>query len=406
MSRLRVALASQGVESGGLAGELFQQALHAGGAELAAHRAGRVLERLDAVEDEQGALADDGVGEQAAFVPRRERRLALHAEPFEGVGKEGVFGGLPVFLGALAVEAPGVNTIEGRKSRVEGGTTALRIWHSTIDARPSTQQPLEPVLDEHGLAHAAPRDEGDDGGVRLGEGEVEEGEFLLAADEFFFALAGGAGEWEFVEVGFGFSPHPSPLPIGWGEGVKGCAAEFFGNLGGEFAEDAVLGGFGKLRERIGLIRRLCRAQPIVSLPVAVFANDGKDRQLVTLLAILEEWELFFKNIFGFEGFLGEQHHGKSCVAHGRLNVVIPKRTDADSAVLPHIEQAVSLEDVQCPQQRRLPRWPFAPVAVADEDAGLSRVHGAACFPVTAFLDFEGLAGFFFEGTEADWQGTS
>jgi hypothetical protein len=123
---------------------LFQQALHAGGAELAAHRAGRVLERFDAVEDEQGAFAGDGVGEQTAFVPRRERRLALHAEPFEGVGKEGVFGSLPVFLGALAVEAPGVEA-----PRAE---PALAL------------EALEPVLDEHGFAHTTPRNERDNGG--------------------------------------------------------------------------------------------------------------------------------------------------------------------------------------------------------------------------------------------------
>ena len=123
---------------------MFQQALHAGRAELAAHRAGRVLERLDAVEDEQGAFAGDGDGEQAAFVPRREGRLASHAEPFEGVGEEGVFGGMPVFLGALAVEAPRIDALRTEPA-------------FALEA-------LEPVVEEHGLAHAAPCDEGNDGG--------------------------------------------------------------------------------------------------------------------------------------------------------------------------------------------------------------------------------------------------
>src|SRR5213083_266277 len=150
---------------------MFQQALHAGRPDLTAHRAGRVLERFDAVEDEQSAFAGDGFGEQAAFLPRRERRLALDAEPFEGMGEKNVFGGLPIFLGALAVEAPRIDA-----SRAEP-SFAL--------------ETLEPVLDEHRLADTAPRDERDDGGVRLGKGEIEEGEFLFATDEFFFARASG-----------------------------------------------------------------------------------------------------------------------------------------------------------------------------------------------------------------------
>jgi hypothetical protein len=71
------------------------------------------LERLDAVEDEQGAFAGNGIGEQAAFVPRRERRLALDTEPFKGVGQKAIFRGLSVFLGALAVETPSINASGG-----------------------------------------------------------------------------------------------------------------------------------------------------------------------------------------------------------------------------------------------------------------------------------------------------
>ena len=329
---------------------MFQQALHAGGAELAAHRAGRVLERLDAVEDEQGAFAGDGVGEQAAFVPRRERRLALHAEPFEGVGEEGVFGGLPVFLGALAVEAPRIDA-----PRAE---PALAL------------EALEPVLDEHGLAHAAPRDERDDGGVRLGEGEVEEGEFLFAADEFFLAQAGAAGERELVEVDVvGCRRLVRLRQLG-----KRDAAEFFGDVGGELAEDAVLCGFGELRERIGLIRCLSRPQPIVGFPVARFADDREHRQLVTLLALAEKRELRLEDVLGFERLRGKQHNRKSSAAHGLLDVVVPEGADADSAVLPDVEQVMLLKDTKMPEQQCLPLRAVAPVAVADENA-VSLVHG-------------------------------
>ena len=162
------------VESGGLAGELFQQALHVGSAELAAHRTGRVLERLNAVEDEQGAFEGDSVGEQAAFVPRRKLWLTLHAEPFEGVGKEDVFGGLPVFLDALAVEAPRIHTARA------GPALPL--------------EALEPLLDEHGLAHPTPRHERDEGGVRLDESEVKQGKFLFPPDQFFLPQTGTARE--------------------------------------------------------------------------------------------------------------------------------------------------------------------------------------------------------------------
>lgn len=159
---------------------MFQQALHAGRAKLTTHRAGWVLERLYAVENEQRAFAGDGVGEQTAFVPRRERRLAWHAEPFEGMGEKGVFGGLAVFLDALAIETPRIDT-----PRVKPALTL---------------KTLEPVLDEHGLAHAAPGDEGNDGGVRLGEREIKKSEFLFATNELFLTHASGMSQREFIEV--------------------------------------------------------------------------------------------------------------------------------------------------------------------------------------------------------------
>ena len=202
----------------GFSGELFQQALYPGGSELAAHRAGRVLERLNAVDDEQGAFAGDSVREQAAFVPRRKRRLKLHAEPGEGVGEEGVFGGLAVFLGALAIEAP------------------------RLDA-PCAEPVLllevpQPMLDEHTLANASPRHERDNGGVRLGEGKVEEREFLFAANEFFFAQAGTAREREFVEVvaNVALAMRNSE----WGKFGKGASAKFHRNFSCKLAKNMLL----------------------------------------------------------------------------------------------------------------------------------------------------------------------
>ena len=56
------------------------------------------------------------------------------------------------------------------------------------------------MLDEHRLAHTAPGDERDDRRVRLCEDEVEQREFLLAANQFFRAEAGAASERELVEV--------------------------------------------------------------------------------------------------------------------------------------------------------------------------------------------------------------
>jgi len=41
--------------------------------------------------------------------------------------------------------------------------------------------------------------------VWLCEGEVEQGKFLLAADEFFLSLASAMSQGKFVEVGFAFT---------------------------------------------------------------------------------------------------------------------------------------------------------------------------------------------------------
>ena len=56
------------------------------------------IERLNAVEDQKCWLFSYSFRKEAAFVPRRKRWLALHAEPFERLNKKGIFGSLPVSL--------------------------------------------------------------------------------------------------------------------------------------------------------------------------------------------------------------------------------------------------------------------------------------------------------------------
>jgi len=62
------------------AGERPQERLHAGGTQLAALRPGRMLERLEAVEHEQGAVPGDGPGQEPALVPGRKHGIVLDPE--------------------------------------------------------------------------------------------------------------------------------------------------------------------------------------------------------------------------------------------------------------------------------------------------------------------------------------
>jgi hypothetical protein len=66
----------------------------------------RELDGLEPVEDEQGALAADVLGEAFAAGPGIEGRVG-HAEPdAQGVIEEGLGGGLTVLRCALGIEGP------------------------------------------------------------------------------------------------------------------------------------------------------------------------------------------------------------------------------------------------------------------------------------------------------------
>ena len=78
---------------------------------------------------------------------------------------------------------------------------------------------------------------------------------------------------------------------------KSDVAECFGDLGGELAKDAILRRFGELRERIGLIRRLSRPQPIVSFPITRLADDREDGQFVLLLEVSQAGEFLGEDVF-------------------------------------------------------------------------------------------------------------
>ena len=58
-------------------------------------------------------------------------------------------------------------------------------------------------------------------------------------------------------------------------------------LVGELVEDAVLRRLGEVRERLGVVRSLRGVQPVVGLPVALFADAREDGQLVASLPITE-----------------------------------------------------------------------------------------------------------------------
>ena len=51
----------------------------------------------------------------------------------------------------------------------------------------------------------------------------------------------------------------------------------------------------------------------MGLPIARFADDREDRQLVVLLALAEEWEFLLEDVLGFERFMGQQNNRESGV---------------------------------------------------------------------------------------------
>ena len=297
------------------------------------------------------------VGEQAAFVPRRERRLALHAKPFEGVGEEGVFGGLTVFLGALAVEAPRIDA-----PRAE---PALAL------------EALEPVLDEHGLAHAAPGDERDDGDVRLGEGEVEQRKFLFATNEFFFAQAGAAGEREFVEVGFGFGSRNVECGIrstDCGKLGKGTGAKFYRDFSSKLAESMVAICFRQRRKwnRRGLFTRfdLQRSQPEICFPIALLAQNRRDNQALLVVTALQFRQLMLENKRRLQELIGQQQHSEPCASHRCVDAGVPVVAELRFVIVPHVENVMLLKHGQLCQQAIFPIQSVSTMAIADEDARL------------------------------------
>ena len=119
------------------AGQRPQERLHAGGTQLAALRPGRMLERLEAVEDEQGSAPDDGPGQEPALVPGRELGIVLYLKPSQRVVEERIVRGLAVVARALAVEAPAIDP---------------------LCAAPTVGfEPIEPAIDEPRLPHPPPR---------------------------------------------------------------------------------------------------------------------------------------------------------------------------------------------------------------------------------------------------------
>ena len=147
-----------------------EQGRHGRVFELAAEAAaGRLLERLQTVQDQQRPLPGNQRGEFAALLPRVFRDLAGGIEPPEGGDEELVGTRTGLIAAALAVEAP--------------------VKHTT-DIRPL---PLcltrVPVEHQPGLPLAALPDEGHDvdfASSRIGSapGFVQQQQFLLAPHEF------------------------------------------------------------------------------------------------------------------------------------------------------------------------------------------------------------------------------
>ena len=114
----------------------------------------RILQRLDAVEDEQRAMPADEPGQPFAALPRAALGGVGIVEELERLLNEQVGRGLPRFAGPLAVERP----IE-----------------VAFDARPALgRHPLaDPVRHERRLADAAPGDQRVDVQSRIRPGRIE-----------------------------------------------------------------------------------------------------------------------------------------------------------------------------------------------------------------------------------------
>ena len=127
--------------------------LSAGCAQLPGHGAGRVLQGLHAVQDQQGAVGAEPIGERLALVGRVGGGGDRDTQSVDRRGEEVVLRRLPVIPGALAVEGPAVDL---------GGTApAARL------------DPVQPAFHQRRLARPAGGDQlhhrdpgaGDPGGV-------------------------------------------------------------------------------------------------------------------------------------------------------------------------------------------------------------------------------------------------
>ena len=144
----------------------------------------RVLQRLDAVEDEQGALLPHQIGEARAAVVERAGLGVGIAEEAEGVVDERLGGG-DLVLAPLAVERP--------------------VEHPRGPAPAVGRHAVQPAGDQRRLADASEGHQGEDVDGRVLPGGVEPGELRLAADEV------RAGDGEAAEVEDWGSGRPGPL---------------------------------------------------------------------------------------------------------------------------------------------------------------------------------------------------
>ena|GEM_PF-5392918 len=139
----------------------------------------RILQRLDAVKDQEGALTPDEGGEAGATVVDGASVGVGISEKAEGVIDERLGGGNAVFQ-ALAVEGP--------------------VEHARDAAPVVGGHAVEPVGDQGGFADPSEGDEGKDVDGWIDPGGIEAGEVGFAADEM------RAGNRKAAEVEVGVAP--------------------------------------------------------------------------------------------------------------------------------------------------------------------------------------------------------
>jgi hypothetical protein len=304
----------------------------------------RVLQGLDAVEDEQRALLPDERGETGAAVVEGAGLGVGIAEEAEGVVEERLGGGDPL-LHPLAVERPVEDA--GGAAPVVGG-------HA-----------VQPAGDQGGFADASEGDEGEDVDFRVLPGGVEAGELGLAADE----MRTGDGEAAEVEVGEALTPGPSPSsprPIpGRGEKRRSGSQQIRDFLGesAEILLDLNRASLGQGTAVGGPALDL--RQPGNAAPGAR-ADDERDDPQPLLRPALEEAGDFRAADEARDQKIGrDQQHGGPGARHGGLDLGAPAIARGDLSVVPDLEGTFQLQDLQVADELVLPG--FVLMAVADED---------------------------------------